>query len=546
MTSITLDMGESDRLQMLNRDDIYRSYTPFQKQMILISGAMVAMLTPFCDTIYLPALQEVAISLNTTEILTAASVSAYLGAVGVGQLLWGPLSDYHGRNIVLFICLGIFEAFTIACIFAPDIVSLIILRTIEGFFVGCCITSVQAVISDVFAPDVRGAALSYFLGPMLIGPIIAPLVGGILAETYTWRADFVLLAIMTAPIVLFAFIFTPETHHWYVLRNRSAEIFQIKEAHRNSDFQEAQQKDAVTRSSTIDEIVAPAEDLSIADGEVKCQDILDKAEEGFSRESVKHHSAETSTQETRSDLYEDGYDLDPPVDNTMAQNPQERVSYEKLSHIATPRMMMPWTVAAFIIDPELSAYYAIEVTTFAVMLTTLTLLPLSLAQAPYNLAPGIIGLTFLPVGAAMLLGAIVGGSLSDWSAARYPHTPHGIMIATLFVSIMCPFGTVGFGFSLQNGQPLAAVLITQCIVGFGQSVIMPSTLSFLSTMRPDNAGATGSAMLFLSFLLAAVCIAVSVIISEEIGVGYFFLIIAAISSVATASALTICIRKTLC
>jgi MFS family permease len=180
------------------------------------------------------------------------------------------------------------------------------------------------------------------------------------------------------------------------------------------------------------------------------------------------------------------------------------------------------------------------------MLTTLTLLPLSLAQAPYNLAPGIIGLTFLPVGAAMLLGALVGGSLSDWSAARYPHTPHGIMIATLFVSIMCPFGTVGFGFSLQNGQPLAAVLITQCIVGFGQSVIMPSTLSFLSTMRPDNAGATGSAMLFLSFLLAAVCIAVSVIISEEIGVGYFFLIIAAISSVATASALTICIRKTLC
>lgn len=538
-------MGESDRLQMLDRNDIYRSYTPFQKQMILLSGAMVAMLTPFCDTIYLPALQEVATSLHTTEILTAASVSSYLGAVGVGQLFWGPLSDYYGRNVVLFVCLGIFEGFTIACIFAPDIISLIVLRTIEGFFVGCCITSVQAVISDVFAPDVRGAALSYFLGPMLIGPIIAPLIGGILAETYTWRADFVLLAIMTAPIVLFAFVFTPETHHWYVLRNRSAEILQIKEEYRNSDFKEVQQKGAVTGSCTVDEF-ATTKIFDVIGAEVKCQDASDDAEEGFSRESAFNRSADRSTRITGSELNAKGSNSDLPVDNAMMKNAQETVQFDKPSDVATPRMMMPWTVAAFIFDPELSAYYAIEVTTFACMLTSLTLLPLFLAEAPYNLAPGILGVTFLPVGAAMLLGAIVGGNLSDWSAARYSHTPHGIMIATLFVSIICPFGTAGFGFSLQNGAPLSAVLITQCLMGFGQSVVMPSTLSFLSTMRPDNAGAAGSAMLFLSFLLAAVSIAVSTIISAEIGVGYFFLIISAITSVATASALFICIRKTFC
>ena len=542
MTSITLQTAGKDRLQMLDRDDIYRSYTPFQKQMILISGAMVAMLTPFCDTIYLPALQEVAISLNTTEILTAASVSAYLGAVGIGQLLWGPLSDYYGRNVVLFVCLAIFEGFTIACIFAPDIISLIILRTIEGFFVGCCITSVQAVISDVFAPDVRGAALSYFLGPMLIGPIIAPLIGGILAEKYTWRADFILLAIMTVPIVIFAFIFTPETHHWYVLRKQN------KAACRDSDYQDGTQKGNVTRSSTIEEVVAPAEDLDITRGDMRCQDTLDKAEEGFSQEPATNRLAEGSTHNTNSNLNENdnGSSPDPPVDNTMAENPQNRVKSEKLCDIATPRMMMPWTVAAFIIDPELAAYYAMEVSTFACMLTSLTLLPLTLAKPPYDLAPGILGVTFLPVGAAMLVGAIVGGSLSDWSAARYPHTPHGIMIATILVSVMCPFGTVGFGFSLQNGQPLSSVLITHCIMGFGQSVIMPSTLSFLSTMRPDNAGAAGSAMLFLSFLLAAGTIAVSTIISAEIGVGYFFLIVAAICSVATACALSICIRKTFC
>lgn len=537
---------------MLDRDDIFRSYSPYQRQMILVSGAMVAMLTPFCDTIYLPALQEVTISLHTTEVLTSVSVSAYLGAVGVGQLLWGPLSDYYGRNVVLFVCLGIFEAFTISCIFAPDIISLIVLRTIEGFFVGCCITSVQAVISDVFAPDVRGAALSYFLGPMLVGPIIAPLIGGILAETYSWRADFVLLAVMTLPITIFAFRFTPETHHWYVLRNRSTEILQIREAYQNSDFQLAQPKhspdDAARITSKSEDKVPIAKIVNIVEGSVSYQDDLDKAEEGFSRDSEKNRIADSSKQNTSSDLNEtDGNStlLDEDALDRNMQGREEGES-EELSSIAEPWMMMPWTVAAFMFDLELSAYYATEASTFACMLTSLTLLPLSLAKAPYNLSPGILGVTFLPVGAAMLLGALVGGSLSDWSAAKFSHSPHGIMIATLLVSCVCPFGTVGFGFSLQGGKPLSAVLITHCIMGFGQSVIMPSTLSFLSTMRPDNAGATGSAMLFLSFVLAAVSISVSTIISDEIGIGYFFLAIAAISSVATASALTICINKTLC
>lgn len=44
-------------------------------------------------------------------------MSIYLGFVGVGQLLWGPLSDRYGRLVVLFCTLIVYEAVTIACIF---------------------------------------------------------------------------------------------------------------------------------------------------------------------------------------------------------------------------------------------------------------------------------------------------------------------------------------------------------------------------------------------------------------------------------------------
>ena len=49
-----------------------------------------------------------------------------------GQLVWGPLADHYGRTRILFLGLILYEAFTIACIFANSINTLIALRTIEG------------------------------------------------------------------------------------------------------------------------------------------------------------------------------------------------------------------------------------------------------------------------------------------------------------------------------------------------------------------------------------------------------------------------------
>ena len=94
--------GAATGKMTISRTDLYKSYSPTQRQLILASGAIVALLTPFCDTVYLPALQQVTDELNTTTQLTSITVSAYLGAVGIGQVVWGPLSDYYGRLIVLF------------------------------------------------------------------------------------------------------------------------------------------------------------------------------------------------------------------------------------------------------------------------------------------------------------------------------------------------------------------------------------------------------------------------------------------------------------
>jgi len=197
---------------------MYGLYSVTTKRRILFTSAAIAMLTPFTDTVYLPALASVGSSLSAPDQVVALTVSIYLAAAGIGQICFGPLADRFGRLRVIFGCLLIYEILTIACIFSPTIDWLIALRTLQGFFVSGTIVSAQAIIADIYEETERGSAMGIFLAPMLVGPIIAPLCGGVLSSTFNWRATFVLLAIMLVPIWIAAMVVLPETHHWYALK----------------------------------------------------------------------------------------------------------------------------------------------------------------------------------------------------------------------------------------------------------------------------------------------------------------------------------------
>lgn len=152
-----------EKLLYTTESTVYKLYTARRKSAILVACSLIGFLSPFTDTIYLPALSGVANDLNGSDAAVAATVSAYLGAVGVGQLFWGPLSDHYGRLKVMYSCLVLFIAVTVGCAFAQSMVILILLRTIEGFLVGSTVVSAQAVIADVFEEHERGQAMGAFL-----------------------------------------------------------------------------------------------------------------------------------------------------------------------------------------------------------------------------------------------------------------------------------------------------------------------------------------------------------------------------------------------
>lgn len=203
-------------LAAIEEVSIYNVRTKFKRNLLLVAASLVGFILPFCDTIYLPALNDIEKDLSTTQTLVVISVSIYLFMNGIFSLLWGPISDRYGRKIATIMVLGIFVAVSIVCIFAPNIIVLIIFRALQGASISGTLVIGQGIVADIFPVINRGSATGIFFVPFLIGPVIGPLIGGGLSDVFGWRSTFICLAILSFVVFIVIILIVPETHQYFV------------------------------------------------------------------------------------------------------------------------------------------------------------------------------------------------------------------------------------------------------------------------------------------------------------------------------------------
>lgn len=131
--------------------------------------------------------------------------------MSIFPLWWSSFSERLGRRTIYLISFSLFVVFNSLCAISSSIAMLIVLRMLSG---GAS-ASVQAVgagtIADLWDPQERGRAMNiFYLGP-LCGPLIAPIVGGALAERWGWRSTLWFLAAYGGLTVVFIFFALPET-----------------------------------------------------------------------------------------------------------------------------------------------------------------------------------------------------------------------------------------------------------------------------------------------------------------------------------------------
>jgi DHA1 family multidrug resistance protein-like MFS transporter len=152
-------------------------------------------------------------------------VSLYVLGFAFGPTLWAPLSELSGRRIPLVLSMFGFSIFTISVAVAKDLQTILICRFWSGFFGACPLAVVAAVFSDMFDNRTRGIAITIFSMAVFTGPLLAPFVGGFIAESYLgWRWTQYLAAIMGFVAFGLDFFFLRETYPPAILVDKAAEL----------------------------------------------------------------------------------------------------------------------------------------------------------------------------------------------------------------------------------------------------------------------------------------------------------------------------------
>ncbi len=145
---------------------------------------------PFAIDMYLPALPSIGQSLNASMSAVQGSLMAFFIAMGIGQIIYGPVSDMVGRKAPLYFGLTLFSVGSIGCALAPDIHTLIVLRFVQGL--GACAGMVvpRAVVRDMHTGNDAARLMSLLMLVFSVSPILAPLAGSFLIEAFGWRSVF--------------------------------------------------------------------------------------------------------------------------------------------------------------------------------------------------------------------------------------------------------------------------------------------------------------------------------------------------------------------
>lgn len=156
--------------------------------------AMTVALGPLALDAYLPAFPAIANQLGAENTDVGLTLSAYVAALGLAQLLGGPLSDRYGRQRILSGGLAVFAVSALLVAQSGSLHEMLIWRATQGIGGALCAVSVPALVRDQFRGS-ESARLFGLIGLMMfIAPAAAPSLGTLLLAISGWPAIFVVLA----------------------------------------------------------------------------------------------------------------------------------------------------------------------------------------------------------------------------------------------------------------------------------------------------------------------------------------------------------------
>jgi DHA1 family bicyclomycin/chloramphenicol resistance-like MFS transporter len=138
-------------------------------------------------------LPDIGRAFGVSPALVQLTMASYLIGFALGQIGYGPISDWYGRRSGLIVALVCYCAGSLICLLAPSIEVLIGARVLQAFGGSGAIVLARAVVRDFYSGARAGKELSMMGLVMAFGPVSAPLIGGGLHALFGWRSAFAAL-----------------------------------------------------------------------------------------------------------------------------------------------------------------------------------------------------------------------------------------------------------------------------------------------------------------------------------------------------------------
>lgn len=184
---------------------------PPRKRFLVLLVALSAT-GPVALNIFVPAIPQLTTRFNTDAATVQLTLSLFLLSLASGQLLLGPLSDRFGRRPVVLGGIALACLASFAAMAAPSIEWLIAARVAQALGAGTGIVISRAIVRDLYDRDHAAAMLGLVTSAMVIAPMVAPMIGGLLDTVFGWESIFLAVSIVTLIVLIWSVAALPETN----------------------------------------------------------------------------------------------------------------------------------------------------------------------------------------------------------------------------------------------------------------------------------------------------------------------------------------------
>lgn len=173
-----------------------------------ILGSSMSFVDASAVNVTLPVIQR---ELGATSTQMQWVIEAYALFLSALILVGGSLGDLFGRRRLFAIGIAIFALASIGCAAAPNIIVLIVARSVQGIGGALAVPESLALISVTFTGEERGKAIGTWSGFASLTGAAGPVIGGFLAQTASWRWVFLINVPLAVAVLAIAILRVPES-----------------------------------------------------------------------------------------------------------------------------------------------------------------------------------------------------------------------------------------------------------------------------------------------------------------------------------------------